>query len=239
MLSASLFISPLAGISALAAEGDTEPKEGGSAKALDPTQDKDIPAVGTEGEEGYKPAVPAYADTEIPVWGFTEDALVYSVDVEWGAMTFCYENSTWDATAHQSVTGGGWKVYDSEKGEALSSAEDAINQIQVTNHSNAGIRAQFDYTRQPGYDSITGSFRKAPDDLDTKYDTVTRTLTLATADNQKGADGAGKATVGTLYFMPLGRKQELENGITRWTKLGTITVGIKPDESNPQQYTGK
>ena len=185
------------------------------------------------------PMAADYADTEIEVRGHTADGVVYSVDVEWGAMTFCYENSTWDATAHQSVTGGGWKVYDSEKGEALSSAEDVINQIQVTNHSNAGIRAQFDYTRQPGYDSITGSFRKAPDDLDTKYDTVTRTLTLATADNQKGADGAGKATVGTLYFMPLGRKQELENGITRWTKLGTITVGIKPDESNPQQYTGK
>ena len=185
------------------------------------------------------PMAADYADTEIEVRGHTADGVVYSVDVEWGAMTFCYENSTWDATAHQSVTGGGWKVYDSEKGEALSSTEDAINRIQVTNHSNADIRAQFTYTHQTGYENITESFRKAPDDLDTNYDILTRTLTLATADNQKGADGAGKATVGTLYFMPRGRNQELENGITRWTRLGTITVGIKPDESNPQQYTEK
>ena len=38
-----------------------------------------------------------YCDTEIDVLGFTEDATVYSVDVEWGAMTFQYENATWDA----------------------------------------------------------------------------------------------------------------------------------------------
>lgn len=154
-------------------------------------------------------------------------------------MTFCYENSTWDATAHQSVTGGGWKVYDSETEEALDATETSVNRIQVTNHSNAGIKAQIAYTSQTGYESITGSFRKAQDDTDTNYETLTRTLTLATADNKKGADGAGKATEGTLYFMPLGRKQELENGIARWTRLGTITVGIKPDESELQQDTGK
>jgi len=185
------------------------------------------------------PKAADYADTEIEVRGHTADGVVYSVDVEWGAMTFCYENSTWDATAHQSVPGGGWKVYDSEKDEALSSTEDAINRIQVTNHSNAGIKAQFTYTRQTGYENITGSFWKAPGDSDTNYEELKRTLKLATADNQKGEDGAGKATVGTLYFMPLGRKQELENGITKWTQLGTITVGIKPDENEPQQDTGK
>ena len=185
------------------------------------------------------PTAADYADTEIEVRGHTADGVVYSVDVEWGAMTFCYENSTWDATAHQSVTGGGWKVYDSETGEALDATETSINRIQVTNHSNAGIKAQLAYTRQTGYESIAGSFRKAQDDTDTNYETLTRTLTLATADNKKAADGAGKATVGTLYFMPIGRKQGLENSITKWTRLGTITVGVEPDEPEPQQDTGK
>lgn len=84
MLALSLIISPLAGANAMAAEVTEEKsmvKEGGSVKDIDPTREaKD--AVGEEGEEGYVPAVEGYQDTEIPVWGFTEDATVYSVDVE-------------------------------------------------------------------------------------------------------------------------------------------------------------
>lgn len=239
MLSASLFISPLAGISALAAEGDTEPKEGGSAKALDPTQDKDIPAVGTEGEEGYKPAVPAYADTEIPVWGFTEDALVYSVDVEWGAMTFQWENSSWDPETHMKKTGAGWKVYDSVEEEALDATEDLINEVKVTNHSNAPVWATLTYASEAAYDpDTTGdfSFTTGTETGDTnklteKTTDVPAYLALATADN--GADGAaGTPTVGKAYFMPDGLATALQtdDGIAKWTKIGNITVGIRTEE---------
>lgn len=71
-LAFALTVSPIAGVTAQAA-GETgdgaaaaEAKEGGSAKALDPTQDEVIPAVGTDGDPDYVPEKPAYADTEIP-----------------------------------------------------------------------------------------------------------------------------------------------------------------------------
>ena len=199
---------------------------GGSVKDLDPTRDKEIPAVGNEGDGDYIPAKPAYADTTIDVQAHTVSSVVYSVDVEWGAMTFRFENSLWDATAHQATKGAGWQVYDSVNNQALDTTEDAINRIQVTNHSNAEVKAALDYAGAAGYEDTTGSFAKATDDADTSYDGTA--LTLASADNGKGGNGAGKETVGRVYFMPSGIKENYKTaGITKWTQLGTITVGIE------------
>lgn len=240
MLAASLLVSPLAGVSALAAE-DTV-KEGGSAKALDPTQDEEIPSKGTEGQEGYVPAKPAYADTKIDVWGFTEDATVYSVDVEWGAMTFQWENSSWDPETHMKKDGAGWKVYDSTKDKALDATEDQINEVKVTNHSNAPVWATLTYASEAAYDpDTTGAFgyekgiaADAADAAALKAKLTAATadvpayLSLETADN--GADGAaGTPTVGKAYFMPDGLADALQtdDGIAKWTKIGTITVGIE------------
>lgn len=194
-------------------------KGGGSVKGLDPTRDKDTADK------------PAYTDTTIDVQAHTLNKVVYSVDVEWGAMTFRYENSIWDATAHQAGTGAGWQVYDSVNDQALDTTEDAINRIQVTNHSNADVKAVLDYAGQTGYEDTTGRFAKAADDADTNYDDTKRTLTLATADNGKGESGAGKETVGCVYFMPDGIKVNYKtSGIAKWTQLGTITVGIETAE---------
>lgn len=206
----------------------TDPSEikGGSAKDLDPTRDKEIPAVGNEGDGDYIPAKPAYADTAIDVQAHTVSSVVYSVDVEWGAMTFRYENSLWDATAHQSQTGAGWQVYDSANDKALDTKEDAINRIQVTNHSNAEVKAALAYAGAAGYEDTAGSFAKAAGDADTSYDGTA--LTLASADNGKGESGAGKETVGCVYFMPSGiNEAHKTGGIAKWTQLGTITVGIE------------
>lgn len=193
--------------------------KGGKVEDLDPTR--------TEGTADK----PAYADTTIDVQAHTLDKVVYSVDVEWGAMTFRYENSIWDATAHQAGTGAGWQVYDSVNDQALDTTEDAINRIQVTNHSNADVKAVLDYAGQTGYEDTTGRFAKAADDADTNYDDTKRTLTLATADNGKGESGAGKETVGCVYFMPDGIKVNYKtSGIAKWTQLGTITVGIETAE---------
>lgn len=141
-------------------------------------------------------------------------------------MTFRYENSLWDATAHQSLTGAGWQVYDSVNDKALDTTEDAINRIEVTNHSNAEVKAALAYAGAAGYEDTAGSFAKAQGDADTSYDGTA--LTLASADNGKGESGAGKETVGRVYFMPSGIKEGYKtDGITKWTQLGTITVGIE------------
>ena len=192
-------------------------KGGGSVKDLDPTR-KEATA-----------DKPAYADTTIDVQAHTVSSVVYSVDVEWGAMTFRYENSIWDATAHQAVTGAGWQVYDSVNDKAVDTKEDAINRIQVTNHSNAEVKAALAYAGRTGYEDTTGSFAKAADDAETSYDAAAKTLTLASADNNKGeAEGQGKATVGCVYFMPSGIKEDYKTaGITKWTQLGMITVGVE------------
>lgn len=192
-------------------------KGGGSVKDLDPTR-KEATA-----------DKPAYADTTIDVQAHTVSSVVYSVDVEWGAMTFRYENSIWDATAHKTLAGAGWKVYDSVNDEVVNTTEDAINRIQVTNHSNAEVKAALAYAGQSGYDDTTGSFIKAAGDNETSYDAAAKTLTLASADNDEGeAEGQGKATVGCVYFMPSGIKEGYKTaGITKWTQLGTITVGVE------------
>ncbi len=243
-LAVSLLASPMTGVSALAAEGAQAEgaaadaaKEGGSLKGLNPLQE-------AKEAVGDKPAVDGYSDTEIPVWGFTHDTTVYSVDVEWGAMTFQYESSTWDPETHTTEEGAGWKVYDSEADEAVVDAdgndvkEHAINEIKVTNHSNAGVWATLTYAAKDGYTDTTGdfSFTKGTEDgdddaLTAKAGDVPAYLTLTTADNNKGENGAGKETVGKAYFMPDGISADNKtNGINKWTTIGTITVGIKTEE---------
>lgn len=225
VLALSLMLSPMTGLSALAADGDTVTPVSGAKKALDPTQTEEIPA------EGDTPAKPAYADTDIPVYGHTQDGTVYSVDVEWGAMTFQYESKTWDPVNHKEIDGAGWKVYDSENEEALEEKKHAINEIKVTNHSNAGVWATLTYAAVNGYTDTTGVFSgpEANSVLTDAAGGVPAYLTLGTANNDLGeGDGVGKETVGTAYFMPDGISADNEtNGITKWTTIGTITVGIK------------
>lgn len=243
-LAVSLLASPMTGVSALAAE-DTPAadaaKTGGSLKGLNPLQEAK-PAVGNEGDTDYQPAVDGYTDTEIPVYGFTRDSIVYSVDVEWGAMTFQYENSTWDPEHHVSIPGAGWQVYDSatdkvvvgDDGAAVT--EDAINEIKVTNHSNAGVWATLTYAGEADHTGTTGdfSFTTGTETGDTDALTaaaggVPAYLTLTTADSNPG--GTGAETVGKAYFMPDGiSADDKTNGINKWTKIGTITVGIKTEE---------
>lgn len=267
-LALSLLVSPVAGMSAQAAEvsgdgpatdgaGDdtaSTVKEGGSVTGLDPLQDEEIPAVGNEGDTDYVPAIPAYEDVEIPVWGFTEDATVYSVDVEWGAMTFQWENSSWDPVTHMEKDGAGWKVYDSTKDKALDATEDVINEIKVTNHSNAPVWATLSYTSEAAYaDDTTGAFgyengiaADAADAATLKAKLTAATadvpayLSLETADNGEGeAEGQGKETVAKAYFMPVGLADALQtdDGIEKWTKIGTITVGIKTEQPKAATVT--
>ena len=211
--------------------------EGGGSETPDPDPGTETPDPGTDtpqaggSVEGVDPTAEDYADVSIDVKAHTVSNVVYSVDVEWGAMTFQYVSGTWDTENHKYATDAGWKVYDSAADTALDAKEDAINRIQVTNHSNAGVKATLAYAGRTGYEDTTGSFAKADGDTATNYDADAKTLTLATAANSEG--GAGSATVGTVYFMPDGIKEKYKaDGITKWTQLGTITVGILTEESS-------
>ena len=156
-------------------------------------------------------------------------------------MTFQWENSSWDPKTHMKKTGAGWKVYDSTKDKALDVTEDLINEVKVTNHSNAAVWATLSYASEADYDpDTTGefSFTKGTEDTDTDKLTaasgsVPAYLSLATADNNQGeAEGQGKETVGKAYFKPAGLATSLQtdDGIAKWSQLGTITVGIVTEE---------
>jgi len=231
------------------AAGDKDAKADDPTKltGLDPTSDKDDPDTADKNE--------AYTDTDIDVWGYTEDGTVYSVDVEWGAMTFQYETSSWDPETHEAATGAGWVVYDNVNDKVLGDVQDAINRITVTNHSNAAVYAKLTYAGEADYTATTGTF--AASDADRKTDTNTAedfnatfddtkgVITLQTADNGAGEAGAGKATVGNVYFMPTGIDNTLVSGdspagIEQWTKIGKITVSLlteTPAEGGTEEDT--
>ena len=127
----------------------------------------------------------------------TTTSTVYSVDVTWGAMQFTYTESG-------AMT---WNTADHTYSCTKSSGWTADgNTVTVTNHSNAAVTASFDFASLPDYNTVTGSFDVASETLEAGveggYDTadkVTATLTL---------DGT------------------LEENVTEYTKIGTITVKI-------------
>ena len=72
---------------------------------------------------------------------------IVSVDIAWGAMTFEYTDGAdgqWDPATH---------TYGA-KGKGSWSASD--NAIEVTNHSNVGIKATFTYNK--AVETVTGTF---------------------------------------------------------------------------------
>ncbi len=177
------------------------------------------------------------SDADINVWGYTKDKTVYSVDVEWGAMTFEYEASKWNPETHKTEPGTGWQVYDSAADKVLDDTQAAINKVTVTNHSNAPVYATLSYTGNESYADITGSFTKKDGDTVTDFTAASGSLpdylTLATADNDKGTEAKqGKETAGTVYFMPtgIGTTGDAVNKISKWQKIGKITVGILTEQ---------
>ncbi len=175
-------------------------------------------------------AYEGYVDTNIDVWGYTEDKTVYSVDVEWGAMTFQYEKSSWNPETHQKIDGAGWQVYDLANDKVLGDVHSTINQIAVTNHSNASVFAKLSYAAETGTAATTGVFSGKADadtgvtDTNATFDTANSVITLQTADNGTGG-AAGTPAVGNIFFKPSGDVGS-DTTIDKWTKIGKITVAI-------------
>lgn len=124
---------------------------------------------------------------------------VYSVDIAWGSMEFTYTDAsqgTWDPQTHKY--GGG---VDS----TWSCAEDA-NKIEVTNHSNAAVNAQFSYASESEYSEISGAFTKDTLDLDSAEG---REFSNAPSDR-----------------VTLSLTGELSSDTLASTKIGTVTVTL-------------
>lgn len=123
---------------------------------------------------------------------------VYSVDIEWGNMEYTYtidSEGTWNPDTHQ---------FDGKSQEGRWSCSEGADEVKVTNHSNAAVKAAFSYAPEADYNTITGNFDKETADLptaeDTKVseapnDTATLSLNGALKKNVPTATKIGTATV--------------------------------------------
>lgn len=137
-----------------------------------------------------------------------ESGTVYGVDISWGSMVFTYTDAskgTWNADEHQYENGT----------EAAWSCAEGANKITVTNHSNAPISVTPSYTKETAYSEADMSFDTAK-------------LTVATADNGQGENGAGKETTGTITVTASGTLTKNDSTTAEsGTTIGTITLTIE------------
>lgn len=152
-----------------------------------------------EALNGAVTALPGSKDSDVKakyVAGEESD-IVYSVDVEWGAMEFTYtaaSEGTWDPDTHtyKDIVDAKW----TENG----------NTVKVTNHSNAPVDVDFSYSKATGFEDLTGLLSVTSDTLDAgvendydNADSVTSALTLS---------------------------GDLASTATTLTKVGTVTVTL-------------
>mgnify|MGYP003367501993 FL=1 len=154
--------------------------------------------------------VPAFADTTADVQGKymagAESPVTISADITWEDMTFDYTEGekTWNPETHQVDQADGKWTSDTKA-------------ITVTNHSNVGIIAKFNFAPEG---DIEGSF--------TKNGTSTDKLAL---DTIKNLDEGSAAPSDTMNFGITG------GAISENCKLGTITVYIAPNDGSNYIFT--
>lgn len=142
-------------------------------------------------------AVPAFADTTADVQGKykagAESPVTISADITWENMTFDYAEGekTWNPETHQ---------FDQADGKWTSDTK----AITVTNHSNVGIMANFDFAT--AVDGLNGSFTK----------------TALVLDSAEGTESSN-APKGETAFSVSGC------GIDADKSLGKITVTVTRD----------
>lgn len=131
------------------------------------------------------------------------DAAVYSVDMAWGRLEYVY---------YANASEGVWNPDNHTFGDAAPSGwscETGEDQITVTNHSNAAIKADFAFKAGDGYAGITGSFT----------DLENNAATLATA---AGTPKDEAPTVTTRLALSGALDASTEDGAT----IGAVTVVI-------------
>lgn len=160
-------------------------------------------------------AVPAFAETINTAAGSSSHAvtatyddgsgssgggsgtIVYSVNIEWGAMEFTYTAAStgkWNPDTHQ---------YDTND---ASWSSGNTNTVTITNHSNAAVTATLSYSPEAGFEGISGTFDKA-------------TINLATAEGTSVENAPTETARLTLT-------SELASTTADNTTIGTVTVTL-------------
>jgi len=129
---------------------------------------------------------------------------VYSVDIKWGDMQYTYtidSEGTWNPSTHK---------FDGASSAGVWSCAEGADEVTVTNHSNAAVKASFEYAAEEGYNGISGTFDKT-------------TADLVTAE---GTD-VGAAPTQTVSLKLDGA---LDKNVTNPTQIGTATVTLNTAE---------
>lgn len=130
----------------------------------------------------------------------TESAIIYSVDITWGALEFTYTDAsegTWNPGKH---------VYDGAKAAAWTVDKTDGDKITVTNHSNTAINATLSYASKTEFSAVTGAFDKSVLNLASAVETE---ITAAPSDSAK-----------------LTLNGALASTTTSQTQIGTVTISI-------------
>lgn len=142
-----------------------------------------------------------YAQTGTP-------GTVYKVDIAWGSMEFTYTvneaNRTWNPADH---------TYTNEGSDGIWSCDSGADEITVTNHSNAAVKAGFSYAPAEGYTGITGSFTSAE-----------LSLPSAVGKDVNASELTGKTKLELNGALP--------QTATSLTNIGQITVEINANTGN-------
>lgn len=127
-----------------------------------------------------------------------QPATVYSVDVSWGSLEYVYDVNnaagTWNPETH---------MY--EGATMKWTCNWGADQITVTNHSNAAVKAGFMFTADPKYAAITGSFSNLknnvatlPTAVGTPKDEAPAVTTSLVLDGALDASTADSTPIGTV-----------------------------------------
>lgn len=145
------------------------------------------------------------------------DNTVYKVDIVWGNLSFTYNEEakgTWNPNTH-TYSGG----------QAAGWAPGKVD-ITITNHSNTAVAATPSYEAAADeYKTADMQFSNSADKVIVKEKTNEDDITyisIGSADNQEGANGAGSPVKETFKVTPTG---ELPPG-TKDQTIGTITITI-------------
>lgn len=135
------------------------------------------------------------ADVKASYQAGSTGGTVYSVDIEWGSLEFIYTDAaagTWNPGTHTydgAITAAGWNC------------ASGADEITITNHSNAAIKAELTYASDAAHTTVTGAFDQSTLNLDTADGIAVGSAPNATAKltlSGTMAETAGTVTVGTV-----------------------------------------